>query len=73
MSYGAVSQVSHAVSQHQNKLFERNESLVKTDNLNSHTPIALSILYSTRMFVLNYYVPHIALHHREQLLTHILH
>ena len=71
MSYGAVSQFFHAANHHQHKLLERNEALVETYYLHSHAPIAFAILYSTRMLVLNYYVPHIALHHRKQLLAHV--
>ena len=71
MSYGAVSQFFHAANHHQHKLLERNKVLVETYYLYCHTPIALAVLYSTRMLVLNYYVPHIALHHRKHLLAHV--
>jgi hypothetical protein len=73
MSDGAVSQVLHAVNQHLHELLERNEALVKTDYLHSNTPIALTVFHSAGMLISYYYVPDITLHHREQLLTHILH
>ena len=73
VSYDAVGQFFHAANHHQHKLLERNEALVETYYLYCHTPIALAILYSTRMLVFNYYVPHISLHHRKHLLAHILH
>jgi hypothetical protein len=73
MSDGAVSQVLHAVNQHPHELLKRNDALIKIYYLHSHTPITLAVSHSAGMLVPYYYIPYIALHHREQLLTHILH
>ena len=73
MPDGAVSQVLHAANQHQHELLERNEVLFETDYLHSYTPITLAVFHSAGMLVSYYDVLYIALHHREQLLTHILH
>jgi hypothetical protein len=73
VSDGAVSQVLHAVNQHQHELLERDKTLIKTDYLHRHTPVTLAVLHPAGVLVPYYYIPNIALHRREQLLTHILH
>ena len=73
MPDSAVSQVPHAVNQHQHKLLERNEALVKTDYLYRHPPVTFPVASTARMLVPDDDIPYVSMHHHKQLLAYIPH
>ena len=73
VSDGAVGQVPHAVNQHQHKLLKRNEALIESDNLHSHTPIAFAVFHPAWVLVPDDDIPYVSLHHRKHLLAYIPH